>query len=219
MNRARVLIADDHEVVRKGLRSLLESEPGLEVVGEASNGREAVERATAMKPDVVVLDVGMPELNGLEATRRIVKASPRTEVLILTVYETEEVIREVLRAGARGYVLKSDAGRLLLTAVEAVSAHKPYFTSRVSELVLAGFLSGDHLRPSEETPSGAPLTPREREVLQLLAEGKTNKDVAATLGIGLKTVETHRMNLMAKLGLHSVVDLVRYAIRNGIVAA
>ena len=219
MARTRILIADDHEVVRKGLRSLLEAEESLEVVGEASNGREAVERATAARPDVVVLDIGMPELNGLEATRRIVKATPRTEVLILTVYETEEVIREVLRAGARGYVLKSDAGRLLLTAVEAVSAHKPFFTSRVSELVLAGFLSGDGIRPTEETPPGAPLTPREREVLQLLAEGKTNKEVAAVLGIGLKTVETHRMNLMAKLGLHSVVDLVRYAIRNGIVAA
>jgi DNA-binding NarL/FixJ family response regulator len=218
MSRTRILIADDHEVVRKGLRSLLEPEPGLEVVGEASNGREAVERTVAEKPDVVVLDIGMPELNGLEATRQIVKVSPRTEVLILTVFETEEVIREVLRAGARGYVLKSDAGRLLLTAVEAVSAHKPFFTSRVSELVLAGFLSGE-LRPSEETPAGAPLTPREREVLQLLAEGKTNKEVAAVLGIGLKTVETHRMNLMAKLGLHSVVDLVRWAIRNGIVAA
>ncbi len=218
MSRTRILIADDHEVVRKGLRSLLESEPGLEVVGEASNGREAVERAIAAKPDVVVLDIGMPELNGLEATRQIVKVAPRTEVLILTVYETEELIREVLRAGARGYVLKSDAGRLLLTAVEAVGAHKPFFTSRVSELVLAGFLSGD-LRPSEETPAGSPLTPREREVLQLLAEGKTNKEVAAALGIGLKTVETHRMNLMAKLGLHSVVELVRWAIRNGIVAA
>jgi DNA-binding NarL/FixJ family response regulator len=219
MSRTRILIADDHEVVRKGLRSLLESEPDLEVVGEACNGREAVEKATAARPDVVVLDIGMPELNGLEATRRIVKASPRTEVLILTVYETEEVIREVLRAGARGYVLKSDAGRLLLSAVSAVSAHRPFFTSRVSELVLAGFLSGDGLRPTEETPPGTPLTPREREVLQLLAEGKTNKEVAAALGIGLKTVETHRMNLMAKLGLHSVVDLVRYAIRNGIVAA
>ena len=219
MTRTRILIADDHEVVRKGLRALLDSAPGFEVVGEASNGREAVEKTTAARPDVVVLDIGMPELNGLEATRRIVKTAPRTEVLILTVYETEEVIREVLRAGARGYVLKSDAGRLLLSAVESVSAHKPFFTSRVSELVLAGFLSGDGLRPSEETPAGAPLTPRERECLQLLAEGKTNKEVAAALGIGLKTVETHRMNLMAKLGLHSVVDLVRYAIRNGIVAA
>ncbi len=218
MTKMRILIADDHEVVRKGLRSLLETEPGLEVVGEASNGREAVEKATATKPDVVVLDIGMPELNGLEATRRIVKAAPRTEVLILTVYETEEVIREVLRAGARGYVLKSDAGRLLLSAIESVSAHKPFFTSRVSELVLAGFLSGDVRNESSEPP-GTPLTPREREVLQLLAEGRTNKEVAAALGIGLKTVETHRMNLMAKLGLHSVVDLVRYAIRNGIVAA
>jgi DNA-binding NarL/FixJ family response regulator len=219
MTRTRILIADDHEVVRKGLRSLLEHEPNMEVVGEAGNGREAVEKATTVRPDVVVLDIGMPELNGLEATRRIVKAAPRTEVLILTVYESEEVIREVLRAGARGYVLKSDAGRLLLTAVEAVAAHKPFFTSRVSELVLAGFLSGDAPRTEEELPPGAPLTPREREVLQLLAEGKTNKEVAAALGIGLKTVETHRMNLMAKLGLHSVVDLVRYAIRNGIVNA
>ncbi|HUJ26269.1 MAG TPA: response regulator transcription factor [Myxococcales bacterium] len=214
----RILIADDHEVVRKGLRSLLEGQPGLEVVGEASNGREAVEKAIEEKPDVVVLDIGMPELNGLEATRRIVKAMSRTEVLILTVYESEEVIRQVLRAGARGYVLKSDAGRLLLSAIEAVAAHKPFFTSRVSELVLAGFLSGD-VRNEAAEPPGAPLTPREREVLQLLAEGRTNKEVAATLGIGLKTVETHRMNLMAKLGLHSVVDLVRYAIRNGIVAA
>lgn len=217
MNRVRILIADDHEVVRKGLRSLLEGHEGLEIVGEASNGREAVDKATVLRPDVVVLDIGMPELNGLEATRQIIKATPRTEVLILTVYETEEVIREVLRAGARGYVLKSDAGRLLLSAIEAVSNHKPFFTSRVSELVLAGFLSGE-TRPDNES-AGQPLTPREREVLQLLAEGKTNKEVAAALGIGLKTVETHRMNLMSKLGLHSVVDLVRYAIRNGIVAA
>ena len=140
-------------------------------------------------------------------------------MLILTVYETEEVIREVLRAGARGYVLKSDAGRLLLSAVEAVSAHKPFFTSRVSELVLAGFLSSENEHPPEETPAGVPLTSREREILQLLAEGKMNKEVAAALGIALKTVETHRMNLMTKLGLHSVVDLVRYAIRNGIVNA
>jgi DNA-binding NarL/FixJ family response regulator len=217
LSTVRIVIADDHEVVRKGLRSLLEDQPDLEIVGEASNGREAVDKVTVLKPDVVVLDIGMPELNGLEATRQIVKATPRTEVLILTVFETEEVIREVLRAGARGYVLKSDAGRLLVSAIEAVSAHKPFFTSRVSELVLAGFLSGES-RPENDS-SGLPLTPREREVLQLLAEGKTNKEVAAALGIGLKTVETHRMNLMSKLGLHSVVDLVRYAIRNGIVAA
>lgn len=217
MSTVRIVIADDHEVVRKGLRSLLEEQHDVEIVGEASNGREAVDKVAVLKPDVVVLDIGMPELNGLEATRQIVKATPRTEVLILTVFETEEVIREVLRAGARGYVLKSDAGRLLVSAIEAVSAHKPFFTSRVSELVLAGFLSGES-RPESES-SGLPLTPREREVLQLLAEGKTNKDVAAALGIGLKTVETHRMNLMSKLGLHSVVDLVRYAIRNGIVAA
>src|SRR5206468_1749874 len=146
---------------------------------------------------------------------QIVREAPEMEVLILTVFESEEVIREVLRAGARGYVLKSDAGRLLLTAIEAVSEHKPFFTSRVSELVLAGFL-GDVPRNDQ---AGAPLTPREREVLRLLAEGRTNKEVAQELGIGVKTVETHRMNLMNKLGLHSVVDLVRYAIRNGIVAA
>ena len=217
MNRVRILIADDHEVVRKGLRSLLEGQAAMEIIGEASNGREAVDKAIALKPDVVVLDIGMPELNGLEATRQIVKGTPRTEVLILTVYETEEVIREVLRAGARGYVLKSDAGRLLISAIESVAAHKAFFTSRVSELVLAGFLSSEGEPESES--QGQPLTPREREVLQLLAEGKTNKEVAAALGIGLKTVETHRQNLMTKLGLHSVVDLVRYAIRNGIVAA
>jgi DNA-binding NarL/FixJ family response regulator len=217
MNRVRILIADDHEVVRQGLRSLLEGQAAMEIIGEASNGREAVDKAIALKPDVVVLDIGMPELNGLEATRQIVKGTPRTEVLILTVYETEEVIREVLRAGARGYVLKSDAGRLLISAIESVAAHKAFFTSRVSELVLAGFLSSEGEPESES--QGQPLTPREREVLQLLAEGKTNKEVAAALGIGLKTVETHRQNLMTKLGLHSVVDLVRYAIRNGIVAA
>ena len=218
MSKVRILIADDHEVVRKGLRALLAGEPGLEVVGEAQNGREAVEKAALLQPDVVVLDIGMPELNGLEATRQIVRSGTRTEVLVLTVFETEEVIREVLRAGARGYVLKSDAGRLLLSAIEAVSQHKPFFTSRVSELVLAGFLSGDQRGAEAESPQG-PLTPREREVLQLLAEGRTNKEVGAALGIGVKTVETHRMNLMSKLGLHSVVDLVRYAIRNGIVAA
>jgi DNA-binding NarL/FixJ family response regulator len=214
LSKARVLIADDHEVVRKGLRSLLEVEGGLQVVAEAADGREAVEKALAEKPDVVVLDIGMPQMSGLEATRQIVKALSRTEVLILTVYESEELIREVLRAGARGYVLKTDAGRLLLSAVESVSAHKPFFTSRVSELVLAGFLSGEGRNEAAE-----PLTPREREVLRLLAQGRSNKEAAAALGIGLKTVETHRMNLMAKLDLHSVVDLVRYAIRNGIIAA
>jgi DNA-binding NarL/FixJ family response regulator len=217
--KVRIVIADDHEVVRKGLRSLLMDEPGLEVVAEASNGREAVAKAAELEPDVVVLDVGMPELNGLEATRQIIRSGSRTEVLVLTVFETEEVIREVLRAGARGYVLKSDAGRLLLSGIEAVSQHKPFFTSRVADLVLAGFLSAEQRESEAAQPNQAPLTPREREVLQLLAEGKTNKDVAQSLGIGVKTVETHRMNLMSKLQLHSVVDLVRYAIRHGIVPA
>ena len=217
MSKVRILIADDHEVVRKGLRSLLESEDGFEVVGEASHGREAVEKATSARPDVVVLDIGMPELNGLEATRRIVKASPRTEVLILTVYETEEVIREVLRAGARGYVLKSDAGRDLVNAVESLRVHKPYFTPRVSQMVLDGYLKNASNDGHGGREPREILTPREREIVQLLAEGKSNKEVAASLGISAKTTETHRANIMRKLNLHSVSDLVRYAVRNKMV--
>jgi len=218
MPTLRILVADDHEVVRRGLRALLESRPGWEVCGEATTGREAVEKARELKPDLVVLDITMPELNGLEATRQILKALPRTEVLVLTIHESEQVVHEVLEAGARGYVLKSDAGRDLVAAVQALSQHKPFLTLGVTEMMLGAYQKGG-LPQEEPGASHSPLSPREREIVQLLAEGRSNKDVATTLNISVKTVETHRANIMLKLNLHSIGDLVRYAIRNGIIEA
>ncbi len=214
----RILVADDHEVVRRGLRAVLEAHPGWEVCGEAVTGREALEKARQLKPDVVVMDIGMRELNGLEATRQVLKALPTTEVLILTMHESEQVVREVLDAGARGYVLKTDAGRDLVAAVDALSQHRPFFTSRVAEMVLEGYLK-EGSRAEEGKTSPSRLTPREREVVQLLAEGNSNKEVASRLGISVKTVEAHRANIMRKLGLDSLSDLVRYAIRNKIIEA
>lgn len=216
MSKVRILVADDHDVVRQGLRSLLETQSGWEVCAEAVTGREAVKKAKESKPDVVVMDISMPELNGLEATRQILKAVPQAEVLILTMHDSEELIREVLDAGARGYVLKSDAGRDLVAAVDALRQHNPFLTSRVSEMVLHGYLRRD-THSNKEEPARSRLTQREREVVQLLAEGKSNKETAATLGISVKTAETHRANIMNKLGLHSVTELVRYAVRNKIV--
>jgi DNA-binding NarL/FixJ family response regulator len=216
----RILIADDHEVARRGIRSLLESHPGWEVCAEAKDGRDAVERATSMKPDLVLLDIGMPNLNGLEAARQILATSPNVAILILTMHDSDNVIREVLRAGARGFLLKSDAGRDLVAAVEALESQKTFFTPRVSQMVLDGFLNREKKRSEIEdvaNPSGDLLTAREREVIQLLAEGRTSKEVAVTLNLSVKTAETHRTNLMRKLGLHSVADLTRYAVRNGIV--
>jgi DNA-binding NarL/FixJ family response regulator len=216
MSTKRVLLADDHEIVRAGLRRVLDDTPEWEVAGEATTGREAVDMAVSLKPDVIVLDITMPELNGLEATRQIVKEFPEAEILILTVHDTESLIREVLNAGARGYLLKSDATQHLLAAVESLAKHEPFFTSKVSEIVLEGFLSGAS-PPKSSGPKE--LTPREREVVQLLAEGKANKEVAGLLNISVKTVETHRTNIMQKLDLHSVSELVRYAIRNNIIEA
>ena len=215
MESLRILIADDHEIVRRGLRSLLEGQAGWQVVGEAITGREAVERVAQLKPDVVVMDISMPEMNGLEATRQILKSLPKTEILILTMHESEQVVREVLEAGARGYVLKSDAGRSLVAAVDSLRQHRPFFTSRVSEMVLHGYLrgGGEALRESPRSR----LTPRERQIVQLLAEGKSNKEISGALGISVKTAEAHRSNIMRKLDLHSISDLVRYAIRNKIV--
>ena len=216
----RILIADDHEVARRGIRSLLESHPGWEVCAEAKDGRDAVELATSMKPDLVLLDIGMPNLNGLEAARQILTTSPNVAILILTMHDSDNVIREVLRAGARGFLLKSDAGRDLVAAVEALESQKTFFTPRVSQMVLDGFLNREKKRSEIEdvvNPSGDLLTAREREVIQLLAEGRTSKEVAVTLNLSVKTAETHRTNLMRKLGLHSVADLTRYAVRNGIV--
>jgi DNA-binding NarL/FixJ family response regulator len=210
----RILVADDHQVVRTGLRALLESKTGWQVCAEAANGREAVEKAGQLKPDVAVLDIGMPLLNGVEATRQIRKLSPQTEILILTMHDSELLIQEVLAAGAHGYILKDDADRNLVAAVDALRRHKPYLSSRVSESVSnpAGS-DGSSFSPS----SRSRLTPREREVLQLLAEGKSNKEVAGILGISVKTAETHRANIMLKLDFHSVTELVRYAVRNKII--
>jgi DNA-binding NarL/FixJ family response regulator len=213
----RILVADDHEVVRQGLRGLVEAQPGWQVVGEAVDGREAVEKAKQLRPDIVVLDVSMPNLNGLEATRQIRKAVPDTEVLILTMHDSEPLVRDVLEAGARGYVLKSDAGRELVTALQAVLKHRPYLTSRVSEIVLDGYIRNGSAAQPSRAPRAVRLSPREREIAQLLAEGKSNKEVAATLDISVKTAETHRTNLMRKLDLHSISELVRYAIRNKMV--
>jgi DNA-binding NarL/FixJ family response regulator len=216
MITARILLVDDHEIIRKGLRSVVEARKDWEIVGEATTGRDAVKKVEELKPNVVVMDISMPELNGLEAVRQIVKIAPRTEVLVLTMHESEDLVREVLEAGARGYLLKSDASRQLISAIEALRVHKPFLTSKVNEVVLMGYLGG---KPLKGETSGGRLTPREREIVQLLAEGMTNKEVAATLSISVKTAETHRTNIMRKLDLHSVSELVRYAVRNHIIEA
>jgi DNA-binding NarL/FixJ family response regulator len=216
----RILIADDHELARRGIRALLESHTGWEVCAEAKDGRDAVELAASTRPHLVLLDIGMPNLNGLEAARQILAASPGIAILILTMHDSDNVVREVLRAGARGYVLKSDAGRDLVAAVEALQRQRTFFTTRVSQMVLDGFLDREKKDPAGEIPEESStelLTSREREVIQLLAEGRTSKEVAVTLNLSVKTAETHRTNLMRKLGLHSVADLTRYAVRNGIV--
>jgi DNA-binding NarL/FixJ family response regulator len=219
----RILIADDHEVARHGIRALLEAHPGWEVCAEAKDGREAVELASTVNPDLILLDIGMPNLNGLEAARQILAASSQVPILILTMHDSDNVVREVLRAGARGFLLKSDAGRDLVAAVEALQLNRTFFTTRVSQMVLEGYLDRDTPESREdghakkEDDSAALLTGREREVIQLLAEGKTSKEVAVALHLSVKTAETHRTNLMRKLDLHSVADLTRYAVRNGIV--
>ena len=219
----RILIADDHEVARQGIRALLEAHPGWEVCAEAKDGREAVELAATVNPALVLLDIGMPNLNGLEAARQILASSPEVPILILTMLDSDQVVREVLRAGARGFLLKSDAGRDLVAAVEALQLHRTFFTTRVSQMVLDGFLDRENPDSREEGSekkedgAAAVLTGREREVIQLLAEGKTSKEVAVALHLSVKTAETHRTNLMRKLGLHSVADLTLYAVRTGIV--
>jgi DNA-binding NarL/FixJ family response regulator len=210
----RILIADDHEVARKGIRSILESHDGWEVCCEARDGREAVELASQSKPDVLLLDIGMPNLNGLDAARQILAVAPDARILILTIHDSEQVVREVLSAGARGFLLKSDAGRDLVAAVEALQNRRTFFTSKVAQMMLEGYL-----RPYEERDNSEQhvLTPREREVIQLVAEGKTTKEIATALSLSVKTAETHRTNLMRKLDLHSIADLTLYAVRNGIV--
>ena len=213
MSSLRILIADDHEVVRCGVRRLLEAQPDWTVVAEASTGKEAVEKAILQKPDVAILDITMPELNGLAATVKIRRELPQTEVLIMTMHESEQIAREVLVAGARGYVLKSDAGVDLVAAVDALRQHRPFFSMHISSIVLNGFLES-----ASKVSTDAAITSREREILQSLAEGKSHKEIAASLNISVRTVETHRFNLMHKLNLHSLSSLIHYAIRNHIVA-
>jgi DNA-binding NarL/FixJ family response regulator len=206
----RILIADDHEVVRSGLRMILESQPGWVVVAEAGDGKEAISKALETKPDIVILDYSLPMVNGIEATRQIRLRAPKSEVLIFTMHESDALIRDVLQAGARGYLLKSDAKRFLISAVESVAAHKPFFTSKVSETLLGSFLTSTK-------STGGPLTARERAVVQLIAEGLSNKKIAGVLCISPKTVETHRASAIRKLNLSSTAALVRYAIRNKII--
>lgn len=205
----RILLADDHNVVRKGLRGILEEYDDLQVCGEASNGRETVELALELEPDIVVLDLSMPELNGIEATRLIKKSLPESEILIFTMHEAEEMILSAFEAGARGFVLKSVDELELVEAIKVISRHKPFFTTAASEALLDNLLKPS-LRDSV-------LTDREREVVQLLAEGKANKEVAIALNISVKTAETHRATIMRKLEIDSIADLVRYAIRNHLI--
>ena len=214
MNKVRILIADDHEIVRQGLVSLIKAHPDWEVCAESNDGRQAVQKAKQLKPDVAILDIGMPVLNGLEATRQILRDNPRIRILILTITDTNQVVREVLDAGARGFLLKSDAALDLVTAVEALQHNRTFFTARVGEMLLSGYLGESESRQDSILPN---LTSREREVVQLLAEGKSTKEVACHLNLSVKTAETHRTNLMRKLGLHSVSELVLYAIRNNII--
>lgn len=218
MDALRVLVADDHEIVRRGLCSLIKEHPGWEVAAEAVDGREAVEKTRELKPDVTVMDISMPAMNGLEATRQIVKDHPETKVLVLTMHESDPLIRDVLDAGARGFLLKTDAGRDLVSALEALRRNKTFFTSKVANLVLDGYLKRD-FDPTELELRRGRLTARQREIVQLLAEGKSSKEVAVCLGISVKTAETHRANIMRRLDCHSVSELVRYAIRNHIIEA
>ena len=218
MRTLRILIADDHDLMRRGIKTLLQSHAGWEVCGEAKTGREVVDKAEKLKPDIVILDIGMPDLNGVEAARRIRKASAATEVLILSMHYSDQLIREIVEAGVRGYVVKSDSDRDLVIAVENLAKHKPFFTSHATEVILSSFNMGGSVKESPQLVSGR-LTSREREIVQLLAEGKSSKEAASSLGISVKTVETHRANVMRKLELHSVSELVRYAVRNLIIEA
>jgi len=211
----RILVVDDHAVVRRGVRSLLESHEGWEVCGEATTGRDAVEESRRHRPDVVVMDLSLPGLNGLDATRQILKDAPNTEVLVLTMHHSEELAREVLKAGARGYVLKSDADQNLISAVDSLRQHKPFLTAAVTEFVLDDFVRSGGGAKGDRVPVA--ITAREREIIQLVAEGQSNKDAASMLGISVRTIEAHRAKIMKKLRFGTVSDLVRYAIRNKIV--
>lgn len=206
----RILIVDDHDIIRRGIRAVLSSRQGWEVCAEAATGREAVAKAEAYKPDIVVMDITMPELNGLEAARQIRKILPKTEILVLSLHFTDQLVREAVDAGAHGYLLKSDTDRDLITAVEALANRRSFFTPGAAQLIL----DGAREKGSSTILMRNRLTSRERQIVQLLAEGQSTKEVAVSLGISVKTAETHRANIMRKLELHSVSEIVRYAVKN-----
>ena len=216
MKKLKILLADDHVVMRTGLRALLERQPNLEVVGESENGREAIELVASLKPDVVVMDVGMPVLNGIEATRTIVTQHPTTAVVILSMYVDESYIMRALKAGARGYLLKDSAPADLLGAIQAVSQNKSFFSPKVSRILAEDYVRV--LKQKGAVDSYDLLTSREREILQLIAEGKANKEVAAALNISPYTVETHRSHILEKLNLHNPAELILYAVRKGLIS-
>ena len=212
----RILIADDHDIVRAGIRQVLLDRPDWEICGEARDGREAIALAQKTSPDVIVMDVSMPELNGVEAAREIRKANQKVEILILSLHLSDQMAHEMVKAGVRGYVLKSDAGRDLIRAIEALGMHKPFFTAKVSKM-MEDIMSNAIPRASRAGTDRGRLTKRQKEIVKLLAEGKSSKEVASVLNISVKTAETHRANIMRKLELHSVSELVRYALQNELV--
>ena len=218
MKKLRILIADDHGLVRRGARAVLHSRHGWRVVGEAANGREAVDMAIELKPDVAIFDISMSGLDGVEATRQTLEAVPDTKVLVLTMHESDQMVRRALDAGASGYLLKSDFTDCLAKAVKAIAEGKRFLTPKVSEIVLDGFLKTRNEHQQGER-AGARASPRELEIIRLLAQGKSNKEIAAELGIAARTVETHRAKIMLKLGIHSLAELIHYAIRHGIASA
>jgi DNA-binding NarL/FixJ family response regulator len=215
MRKLRILLADDHTVMRSGLRALLERQQNFEVVGEADNGREAVSLCASLLPDIVIMDVGMPLLNGVEATKALLKQSPSTGVVMLSMHSDEVYVMRSLQAGARAYLLKDSAAPDLISAIDAVSHGKSFFSPAIRSLLAEDFIQV--LRQKGAVDSYELLTAREREILQLLAEGKSNKEVAADLNISLYTVETHRSNILEKLGLHTPAELILYAVRKGII--
>ncbi len=216
MKQIRILLADDHIVMRRGLRLLLESQPGFTVVGEASDGRQAVEQAEASKPDVAVLDIAMPNLNGIEAAQRICASVPRTAIVILSMHSDEGYVLRALKAGAKAYLLKDSAEGDLIDGIKAVSEGKAFFSPEISKMLVEDYVREIRARGVED--SYELLTPREREILQMLAEGKSNKDIASLLNLSLYTVETHRRNLQDKLNLHSFPELMLYALRKGVIS-
>ena len=214
----RILIADDHDVMREGTRAVIERQPGWELCGIACTGREAVALALQLQPDIVIMDMTMPDLNGLDAAVQIKRRLPRTEILMFTGHETDELIRDAFKAGVKSFIFKSEAHTFLIDAIQSLSQHKPFFTNKVSEILFADMLNRSESERSESQP-GQRLSAREREIVQLLSEGSSNKEVADALGISVRTAETHRASILRKLGLDSMASLVRYAIRNKIIEA